>query len=78
MAKARGAVVVENEVCKGCSLCVVACPQNVLSLHKEVNSKGYHYSFMSNPEECTGCTNCAVVCPDSCITVYRMKSTTVA
>ncbi|MBN2807187.1 MAG: 4Fe-4S dicluster domain-containing protein [Prolixibacteraceae bacterium] len=78
MAKARGAVVVENEVCKGCNLCVVACPQDVLSLHKEVNSKGYHYSHMSNPEACTGCTNCAAVCPDSCITVYRLKSTVVA
>jgi len=39
MAKARGAVVVDNEKCKGCNLCVVACPYGVLSLNKEVNSK---------------------------------------
>jgi 2-oxoglutarate ferredoxin oxidoreductase subunit delta len=74
MAKVRGAVVVENEVCKGCNLCVVACPHDVLQLNKEVNGKGYHYSYMANPEACTGCTNCAMVCPDSCITVYRVKS----
>ena len=73
MAKVKGAVVVDNERCKGCDLCVVACPQDVLELNNKVNSKGYHYSFMKNPEECTGCTNCAVVCPDTCITVYRMK-----
>lgn len=78
MAKARGAVVVENEVCKGCNLCVEACPQDVLALHKKVNSKGYHYSHMGNPEACTGCMNCSAVCPDSCITVYRMKPTAVA
>jgi 2-oxoglutarate ferredoxin oxidoreductase subunit delta len=78
MAKVRGAVVVENELCKGCNLCVVACPQNVLALHKEVNSKGYHYSYMANPEACTGCTNCAVVCPDSCITVYRVNPAKIA
>lgn len=73
MAKVKGAVVVENEACKGCNLCVAACPQDVLQLNKNVNSKGYHYSYMANPEECTGCTNCAMVCPDSCITVYRTK-----
>ncbi|MBP7507468.1 MAG: 4Fe-4S binding protein [Prolixibacteraceae bacterium] len=72
MAKAKGAVEVDKEQCKGCNLCVVACPQNVLSLHKEVNSKGYNYSYMSNPDECIGCSNCAMVCPDSCITVYRV------
>ncbi len=78
MAKVRGAVVVDNELCKGCNLCVVACPQNVLDLNKEVNSKGYHYSYMANPEACTGCTNCAMVCPDSCITVYRVNTAKVA
>jgi len=76
MAKVRGAVIVDIETCKGCNLCVVACPQEVLGLNKEVNSKGYNYSYMVNPESCTGCTNCAVVCPDTCITVYRIKAVT--
>lgn len=74
MAKVKGAVVVDIENCKGCNLCVVACPQEVLSLNKEVNSKGYNYSYMKNPEACTGCTNCAVVCPDTCLTIYRYKA----
>ncbi|HNW50593.1 MAG TPA: 4Fe-4S binding protein [Prolixibacteraceae bacterium] len=74
MAKARGAVVVDKEKCKGCKLCVVACPYDVLSLHKEVNSKGYNYAYMIHPEACIGCSNCGVVCPDSCLTVYRVNS----
>ena len=73
MAKVRGAVVVDTEVCKGCNLCVVACPTQTLALNRSVNSKGYHYSYMENPDNCTGCTNCSAVCPDSCITVYRAK-----
>jgi len=73
MAKVRGAVVVDNEGCKGCGLCVKACPEDVLRLNREVNSRGYHYSFMENPEQCIGCANCGVVCPDTCITIYRMK-----
>lgn len=74
MAKVVGAVVVDEEVCKGCDLCVEACPQDVLALHANVNSRGYHYSYMANAEACNGCTNCAVVCPDTCITVYRMRA----
>lgn len=74
MAKVQGAIVVENEACKGCNLCVVACPYDVLALHMEVNSKGYHYSYMKNPDACIGCANCGVVCPDTCITVYRAKA----
>ena len=73
MAKVQGAVVVDTERCKGCSLCVEACPQGVLKLRKEVNSRGYHYSFMETPEACTGCSNCGVVCPDTCLTIYRVK-----
>jgi len=73
MAKVRGAVVVDTEKCKGCNLCVVACPTDVLLLAKEVNGKGFHPAYMENPEACTGCMNCAMVCPDSVITVYRLK-----
>lgn len=73
MAKVRGAVVVNTERCKGCNLCVVACPTNVLALGKEVNNKGYHYSYMKNADDCIGCASCGYVCPDGCITVYKVK-----
>ncbi|MBN1183006.1 MAG: 4Fe-4S dicluster domain-containing protein [Bacteroidales bacterium] len=73
MGKVKGAVVVDIEKCKGCELCVVNCPADVLKLSTAVNSKGYHYSYMENPDACTGCTNCGVVCPDGVISVYRIK-----
>lgn len=74
MAKMRGAVVVDVERCKGCELCIVNCPQHVLAnIAAQVNSKGYPYVYMKNPDDCTGCTNCSVVCPDGVLTVYRIK-----
>ncbi len=74
MAKYRGAVIVDTERCKGCDLCVVACPTDVLLMSKEANTKGYNFSHMANFEACTGCSTCANVCPDACITVYRVKT----
>ncbi|MDD4970941.1 MAG: 4Fe-4S binding protein [Paludibacter sp.] len=73
MAKVKGAVVVNIERCKGCNLCVVACPSNVLALSIEANSKGYNFSNMVIPDSCVGCAACALVCPDACITVYKVK-----
>lgn len=73
MAKIKGTVIVNTERCKGCDLCVVACPSDVLELAKEVNSKGYNFAQMKNPDDCIGCANCGYVCPDGCITVYKVK-----
>ena len=73
MAKIKGAVVVDTEYCKGCDLCVISCPSNVLALSKDLNAKGYNYSYMTSPAACVGCAVCAYVCPDACITVYKVK-----
>ncbi|MDX9846749.1 MAG: 4Fe-4S binding protein [Tenuifilaceae bacterium] len=78
MAKIKGAVKVDVEKCKGCNLCVVACPTNVLALAREVNGKGYNYAYMANPDACIGCANCGLVCPDSVIEVYKVKVESVA
>lgn len=69
----KGAVVVNEERCKGCNLCVVACKQNVLALSHKVNHKGYNFATMKNPDACVGCCACGYVCPDACISVYRAK-----
>jgi 2-oxoglutarate ferredoxin oxidoreductase subunit delta len=73
MAKVAGAVTIDQARCKGCELCVVACPCDVLELQpKEVNDRGYHFAYVANPDKCIGCASCAMVCPDSCFEVYRV------
>lgn len=73
MAKVRGAIKIDIEHCKGCAVCLDACPYGVIALEKKVNSKGYNYAYMVKPELCIGCENCAIVCPDGVIEVYKIK-----
>ena len=70
----KGYVEIAIEVCKGCNLCVISCPNECLALNtSDTNSYGLHYSTIVKPEECIGCANCAVMCPDAAITAYRKK-----
>ena len=70
---AKGRIEINKSTCKGCSLCVVACPQGVIEMSSDTpNAKGYYPAVLVDPEgKCTGCALCAVACPDVCITVYR-------
>ncbi len=65
-------VIIHEETCKGCGLCVDACPRGVLAINKErINQKGYNPVHPVHPDKCTGCTSCALMCPDTSIEVER-------
>ncbi len=67
----KGRIVVSESYCKGCELCVAACPQDVMALAAErITAKGYHPAELKS-EGCTGCGICALVCPEAAIEVYR-------
>jgi 2-oxoglutarate ferredoxin oxidoreductase subunit delta len=68
---AKGWIEVNDLYCKGCELCISACPPQVLALDSEkLTPKGYHPTKIIK-DGCTGCAICALVCPDAAITVYR-------
>ena len=70
---AKGRIVVDEDLCKGCVLCISVCPKEVLNMADDrFTSKGYHPAELIDPDhECTGCAICSLVCPDAAITVYR-------
>lgn len=65
----RGTLTIDVERCKGCDLCITACPPGVLAMSSDVNETGYRYPVLH--EGCTGCTACQLVCPDFVFEVYR-------
>jgi 2-oxoglutarate ferredoxin oxidoreductase subunit delta len=73
---AKGHVVIQEEQCKGCLLCTLACPQQVLVMNAQtLNGRGYHpVQFVDPQNKCTGCALCAVVCPDTCFTVFKHQA----
>ncbi len=66
-----GRVVIDVERCKGCYLCQLYCPRELIVVSGEINSSGYHPVELEDMERCTGCSFCADICPDLAIEVYR-------
>lgn len=60
-----------DERCKGCGLCVLACPKDILAVSSEINRSGYPVAVIKDIDACTGCALCAEMCPDVVITVYK-------
>jgi 2-oxoglutarate ferredoxin oxidoreductase subunit delta len=70
---AKGTIRIDQGCCKGCNLCAIACPKDLIRIAPDrLNTGGYHPAMLFDPNsDCTGCALCAVMCPEVCITVYR-------
>ena len=64
-------MVVREDECKGCGLCVDACPKDVIIVAKKLNKNGFHPAQYIG-EGCIGCGVCFYACPEpGAITVYK-------
>ena len=71
--RTRGTVVIDRESCKGCILCIDACPPRVLVMTTdELNERGYPYPVLL--AGCTGCKACSQICPDFVFQVYKYET----
>jgi 2-oxoglutarate ferredoxin oxidoreductase subunit delta len=70
--ESRGTVSIATLRCKGCELCIPACPPGVLRMSEGHNGIGVHYPELL--PGCTGCSACLLVCPDFCFEVYQYET----
>ena len=74
MAKREGKVEIQIDHCKGCGLCVAACPTSSLKMGKALNKLGYHPAEFLDGTGCTSCGVCFYACPEpAAIIVYEIK-----
>ena len=69
--ESRGTVTIAKQRCKGCELCIPACPPRVLEMSEARNAAGFAYPELR--PGCTGCGACLLVCPDFCFEVFLYR-----
>jgi 2-oxoglutarate ferredoxin oxidoreductase subunit delta len=65
--------VIDRDRCKGCGICVDACPKKVLEISDELNTKGYFPAFQARSEDCIFCAICCTMCPDVAIAISEIE-----
>ncbi|MCD6484710.1 MAG: 4Fe-4S dicluster domain-containing protein [Candidatus Odinarchaeota archaeon] len=71
--KTRWEIVVRENLCKGCKICVTFCPAKILRLSDDFNEHGYHHVEVIDPNLCLGCKLCEYMCPDFAIFIKEAK-----
>jgi NAD-dependent dihydropyrimidine dehydrogenase PreA subunit len=67
----RGLLRIDGDECKGCGLCIEACPPKVIAMSERLNHYGYRTAVYAGAG-CTGCGICFMACPEpGAITVLR-------
>jgi 2-oxoglutarate ferredoxin oxidoreductase subunit delta len=66
-------IIIDEEFCKGCGLCVEVCPKKLLKIGSKLNKQGYPLVEIDecDQDKCLSCALCARVCPDVAITVLK-------
>ena len=72
----RGKIEIVPNECKGCGLCISACPLQSIQFSEALNSQGYRPAVFV-ARSCSGCGICFYVCPEpGAITVYTKAPST--
>ena len=66
-------IVIDDQYCKGCNLCLQVCPQKIFTRGEKRSRGGYRMPDVGKMEDCAGCLLCEMTCPDLAISVLKGK-----
>lgn len=66
-------ITIDKACCKGCNICLTACPKNIFIKSKKRNKYGTAMPDVNKPELCALCRMCERLCPDGAINVEGDK-----
>lgn len=64
---------VNQDLCKGCHICVGFCPRGALKPAERINQRGFLPPLAGKGERCTGCLLCEIMCPDFAIAIEKVE-----
>ena len=68
----KGKIKIDENRCKGCTLCIPECKVDEIRMSTKVNKQGYTIAEFKAANKCTACTLCAIVCPEAAIEVFEL------
>ena len=66
-------ITIDKKCCKGCNICLSACPKKIFVKSKKRNDYGTAMPDVKDPENCVGCRMCERMCPDGAIDVEQVS-----
>ncbi|MEE9584340.1 MAG: 4Fe-4S dicluster domain-containing protein [Candidatus Brocadiales bacterium] len=66
-------VKIDKKFCKGCELCIPACPYDSLEMADTLNDYGLHPVYFKDGHPCSGCRYCAMMCPEAAIEIVTAQ-----
>ena len=60
---------IDKACCKGCNICLTACPKKIFVKSKKRNNYGTSMPDVKDPDNCVECRMCERLCPDGAIDV---------
>ncbi len=60
-------IIIDEDMCKGCGICIEVCPKGVLEISVTINRRGYYIPVVKCAGDCVCCRLCEIICPDFAI-----------
>lgn len=65
--KKNWVIEINENLCKGCEICIEFCPVDLFGNSEKLNRKGYYLPVIFEEVKCTGCRLCELLCPELAI-----------
>ena len=64
---------INEDLCKGCEICIDFCPLEIFDLSRKLNRRGYYLPIVTKENECNGCRLCELLCPEFAIVLTKTE-----
>jgi 2-oxoglutarate ferredoxin oxidoreductase subunit delta len=72
--KAIELIEINDNLCKGCDICIEFCPTDVFRKSDKLNRRGYYLPVVARLDECTVCRLCELLCPELAIVLTEKQA----